>query len=222
MNAQGIFDLFETAISNRLKYPKIRLLATDGATVVLRRNGDKSRYPGAIAVTDDRPYGANSYFGRIESSGQLVQGRDFKSPVAVLLESLASNPAKTAAEYGKLTGHCCFCEAPLKDARSTAVGYGPICADHFGLPWGVDSEPFKLTPEDATAAVVEVPADADAQSIPSVPTPETLLTDPCTPFWAQSVIRTALDKDCVDAANVFAVLAKSFDARVKSLAGGIR
>ena len=24
----------------------------------------------------------------------------------------------------------------LSDDRSTAVGYGPICADHFGLPWG--------------------------------------------------------------------------------------
>jgi len=199
VNAQGIFNLFETAISNRLKYPKIRLLATDGATVVLRRNGDTAR----ILISGALNLPASSYKVAISNL-----------PWLRCSNSLASNPAKTAAEYGKLTGHCCFCEAPLKDARSTAVGYGPICADHFGLPWGVDSEPFKLTPEDTTAAVVEVPADADAQS---VPTPETLLTDPCTPFWAQSVIRTALDKDCVDAANVFAVLAKSFDARAKEL-----
>jgi hypothetical protein len=24
----------------------------------------------------------------------------------------------------------------LNDARSIAVGYGPVCAEKFGLPWG--------------------------------------------------------------------------------------
>jgi hypothetical protein len=47
-------------------------------------------------------------------------------------------------------------------------------------------------------------------------TPEALLNDPCTPFWAADVIRVALTKDAVDAANVFAVLARSFDARAKA------
>lgn len=35
-----------------------------------------------------------------------------------------------------VTGHCCFCSLPLTDERSTAVGYGKVCADHFGLSWG--------------------------------------------------------------------------------------
>jgi len=34
------------------------------------------------------------------------------------------------------TGNCCFCRRELTDKRSTEVGYGPICADHFSLPWG--------------------------------------------------------------------------------------
>jgi hypothetical protein len=50
-----------------------------------------------------------------------------------------------------------------------------------------------------------------------IPTPQELLLDPCTPFWAADVIRVALQKDCVDAANVFDLLAKSFDARLKAL-----
>jgi hypothetical protein len=48
-----------------------------------------------------------------------------------------------------------------------------------------------------------------------IPTPQELLNDPCTPYWAADVIRVALQKDAVDAANVFDLLAKSFDARLK-------
>lgn len=200
MNAQPIYSLFKTAISHSLKYPKIRLLATDGTVVVLRMNGGKSRYPGTIAVTDDRPFGSNSYFGRIETNGTLTAGRDCTSAVIALLETLATNPAETAANYGKLTGNCCFCEAPLKDARSTSVGYGPICADHFGLPWGTESNPF------------------DAVEFADNSQPEALLNDPTTPFWAKDVIRVALTKDSVDAANVFEVLAKSFNVRAHAMA----
>jgi hypothetical protein len=41
-----------------------------------------------------------------------------------------------AAEHGHKTGNCCFCSRPLNDARSTEVGYGPVCADKWELPWG--------------------------------------------------------------------------------------
>lgn len=45
-----------------------------------------------------------------------------------------------------------------------------------------------------------------------------LLTDPSTPFWAVEVIKVAMTKDPVDAANVLGVLARAFDARCK---GGV-
>lgn len=48
------------------------------------------------------------------------------------------------------------------------------------------------------------------------PTPEELLQDPSTPFWAQDLIKTALTKDPVDAANVLEVVAQAFVARVRS------
>jgi hypothetical protein len=56
-------------------------------------------------------------------------------PVQDVLTRLAADPAKVASELGHLTGHCIFCETPLNDPRSTAVGYGPICAKKFHLPW---------------------------------------------------------------------------------------
>jgi hypothetical protein len=64
----------------------------------------------------------------------------------------------------------------------------------------------------------QVPYDPAIEStIPlAIPTPQQLLNDPCTPFWAQDVIRIALQKDAVDVANMFEVLAQSFAARAKA------
>ncbi len=140
LNVSGVFALFETAISNSLKYPKIRLQTSNGQNVVLSRAGDKSKYTGQIQITDGRPYGANTYFGRIDKDG-IFHVSTLDASVSALLARLSDNPADVASEYGRLTGQCCFCGLALKDARSTAVGYGPICADKFGLAWGTGKLP---------------------------------------------------------------------------------
>lgn len=46
-----------------------------------------------------------------------------------------------------------------------------------------------------------------------MPTPEELLADPSTPYWVQDVIRRALHRDPVKAANVLEVVAKAFRER---------
>lgn len=132
---RAIYKLFEHAISRRLQFPKIRLIASDGQVVVLRRPGERSKYAGQILLVDQSRWPENAYFGRIDLDGVLYPGRDMTRPVRELLERLAADPARVAFEYGKLTGHCCFCNLPLSDTRSTAHGYGPICAEHYGLPW---------------------------------------------------------------------------------------
>jgi hypothetical protein len=60
-----------------------------------------------------------------------------------------------------------------------------------------------------------------AQPIPSISTAEQLLNDPCTPFWAEDVISIALQKDCVNAAGVFDVLAQSFGERATRSLGAV-
>ena len=130
----GVFSLFEYAIAHTLKYPKIRLQTALGAPVCLSRAGSKSI--GQIMVTDGAPFGSNVYYGRVTLDGEFIPSQVRSASVVDLLARLASDPARVASEYGRLTGNCCFCELRLTDARSTAVGYGPICADHFGLPWG--------------------------------------------------------------------------------------
>lgn len=47
--------------------------------------------------------------------------------------------AEEAARFGHEHARCVFCSRNLsdeKDGRSVDVGYGPICADKYGLPWG--------------------------------------------------------------------------------------
>ena len=35
---------------------------------------------------------------------------------------------------------CCFCHKELTTKESLAVGYGPLCAEKLGLPWGETAE----------------------------------------------------------------------------------
>lgn len=44
--------------------------------------------------------------------------------------------AEDAAAFGQLYGTCIFCWKDLTDERSIEVGYGPVCAENRGLPWG--------------------------------------------------------------------------------------
>ena len=45
--------------------------------------------------------------------------------------------AEDAARFGELYRCCVFCTRPLDTPESTTVGYGPVCAERRGLPWGV-------------------------------------------------------------------------------------
>jgi len=130
-----IFDLLTRARAH-LKWPKI-VFHRDGRTVQMKMAGERSRYAGKVLLTDGRPFGSNEWYGYIEPNGVWVQpSRGVPGDVQVLVKELAADPVKAAADYGHLTGQCCFCNLPLTDARSTTVGYGPVCAGHFGLPWG--------------------------------------------------------------------------------------
>lgn len=40
------------------------------------------------------------------------------------------------AKLGQTVGFCFYCGSFLSDPESKSKGYGPICAKHYGLPWG--------------------------------------------------------------------------------------
>jgi hypothetical protein len=132
-----IITLFLTA-RVRIKYPRIRLALPNGQPVVLKMAGERSKYNGQINVSDGGPYGDNIWYGRIDQQGRWSKSRNVTPEVEELLTSLTRNPEEVAEMYGRLTNHCCFCGRELTDPRSVEVGYGPVCAQNYGLSWGED------------------------------------------------------------------------------------
>jgi hypothetical protein len=135
--------LFDNA-AKKLKSPAVRLFNEEEGEIILNVAGEKARQPGTINVATPGGYGKGTWFGRVLKNGALeVSPRNKPSASLIaLLTAFAADPAKVAAEYGKMMGRCCFCSKKLTDQRSTYVGYGPVCAENWHLPWG--------SPEDVT------------------------------------------------------------------------
>jgi hypothetical protein len=116
-----------------LKFPKALFLAPDGKSELrLSLAGTGSKYPGAVQVKV-----AGNWLGRIAPDGTVTYGIANDKALLATLTTIAGNPAAAAAAYGKFSGHCSFCGKKLTDDRtgsSIEVGYGPVCAKHYGLP----------------------------------------------------------------------------------------
>jgi Family of unknown function (DUF6011) len=142
----GVLALFAKA-KTHLKRPAILLSVPEADTSIrLTIAGPKAKVPGSLTVTTGEytttnDYGepARDWLGRVTVEGVYQPARAANGrteAIARRLGELAQDPAKVAAEHGKLTGRCCFCNRALSDERSTAVGYGQTCAEHYGVAWG--------------------------------------------------------------------------------------
>jgi hypothetical protein len=131
-----VIALFDKA-REHLAYPKV-LLRVGDRVVKLSVAGEKAKVPGSLNVASEGRYGEAIWYGRITRDGKFAPSKDGQAfqGLAEALQAFAKDPAGVAAEYGRWRGACCFCARQLDDERSTAVGYGPTCADNFGLPWG--------------------------------------------------------------------------------------
>ena len=133
LDFSSMITLFQQA-GEHLKFPKVRLQLEDGTAVVMSVASTRSRNAGCIYVKGEGGYGVAPYYGRINLDGSF--GLNGPTGLIPLLQRFSADPAGVAAEYGRLTGNCCFCGRELTDERSTSVGYGPVCAVHYHLPWG--------------------------------------------------------------------------------------
>lgn len=136
----GVIALFDRA-RKHLQHPAIRL-QTEAGTVRLSVAGERARVPGSINVASDGSFEDRDWYGRVHRDGRYEPSRQAPAGVEKHLRRFAADPAGVAAEHGRLTGHCAFCNRALDDERSTAVGYGPICAGNYGLPWGARPAAF--------------------------------------------------------------------------------
>lgn len=137
---KGVIELLDRA-ATRLKHPKL-LVSVLGQDLRLSIAGANAKVPGSITLTsaDRTDHGVRDWYGRVTREGvfepsSAVDGKT-QTAITAALKALAIDPAKAAADYGHLTGVCCFCGLALSDERSTKVGYGPVCATRWGMPWG--------------------------------------------------------------------------------------
>lgn len=124
---QPVLDMLQSA-AHHLKYPRV---VYRGVRISL------AKAPDTMNVTsDERSFAQRVFYGRVSPGGSFHATRGCPAEVIEVLSDLAVDPvAKTAAE-GRRTGACCFCARELSTNESLAAGYGPVCAEKYGLPWG--------------------------------------------------------------------------------------
>jgi len=133
LNLSNVVEMMENA-KRHLKYPKINLQFADGKTFRLKAS---SKHTGVYIDGGSFQSEYFEYFGKITPEGKAyLQQSEYKDELELILNAFSQDLTKSARDYGLLTGNCCFCLSPLSDERSTEMGYGPICADHYNLNWG--------------------------------------------------------------------------------------
>lgn len=124
-----IVTFLEGAKAKGLKNPKLRAVALDGRsemTISITRGGHA---PGSLAIV----VGAD-FKGCRRPSGALTGALATDIELQQYLVTIAADPVAAAKSYAALTGNCMFCGKKLEDDGSVEVGYGPVCADRYGLP----------------------------------------------------------------------------------------
>jgi hypothetical protein len=124
--------------NNAKRSPRIRFPRHQ---VTLTRSGARSKREGTIQITDGRPYGENTWYGRIERDGSVsIHRQNWTEAIHELLAAIEVDLAAVTSASGIATGECSFCTAELTTSESLTVGYGPVCAKKYGLPWGAVDE----------------------------------------------------------------------------------
>lgn len=134
-----IIDIIATAKANGIKQPRLHF-DIDGQHVIVKPAGERSRNAGQFYVTGR--YEDDLYFGKIDGQGE-PDAKLAGSVVYPALQEFAQDPHGYALRHGRRTKTCMFCGRLLDTRESRYAGYGPICAGHFGLPWGEVPEDWK-------------------------------------------------------------------------------
>lgn len=135
--AKNIFHLLETA-GQHLKHPTVTFWSA--LPIRMELAGD------IIELYSGR----RTFQGDLSRRGWFDPRSDDAEAIGVLLTAFAADPVGMARQYGRRSGRCVFCGLLLTDPRSLAVGYGPVCATKWGLPWqkvddtNMPTEPFDI------------------------------------------------------------------------------
>lgn len=132
LDLKPIQKFLRDAQSRGLKSPKLRVLAMDNKSELRLALTTKGMAPGSISVVLED--GKTGFMGCIRPDGTPTKTVATDRPLQEHLLLVAKDPVSAAKAYAALMCRCSFCGLALTDAGSVEVGYGPICAQHWGLP----------------------------------------------------------------------------------------
>ncbi|MFM7012573.1 MAG: DUF6011 domain-containing protein [Betaproteobacteria bacterium] len=135
-----ILGILMHAANHDVKRVRIVLKLSDGERVRLGYSRNKqTAYITSLDFNDVWNGESKArYYGKLERGGKWTPTRKAADHAALKakLAEFDKDPHKAGAVEGHATGACCFCSRYLTTAASVQAGYGPICAERFGLPWG--------------------------------------------------------------------------------------
>lgn len=126
-----------------LKYPKLVLYVPTLGDVKMHL-AMKGKYQNKVVVTSNDKFPHAVWYGAIDATGVLTMPAKLDYTTAQrlkrILKHFADDPAEVAATSAKMSSKCCFCNSVIEDEKSLGVGYGPVCAKKWGLPWGAKAK----------------------------------------------------------------------------------
>jgi hypothetical protein len=141
---------------------RYRVTQADGSHIALRLNeaGKDSKLNGSRIVS---VRAGEDWMGvaHITAEGALKTWRslagDLKPRVLAAIETLDSAEQAdgwliAGLAFAQEGSQCFFCGRDLDTPESLAMGYGPVCADKHGLPWGDKATPMSVRLAQAEAA----------------------------------------------------------------------
>lgn len=144
-----LFEIFDKAKANDIQSPVIRFMAGDDQ---LRMNLSKDGKLLHIVTQEQNDEGRRNWLAAIDREGvlRLTTKRKIPEKLVETVHSFATNPSQAGKATGQRMKWCCFCARPLVTTDSLYYGYGPICAEKWGLEWGEARSHLK---EDALDAI---------------------------------------------------------------------
>jgi hypothetical protein len=123
--------------SKKLKRPKLRYQTDTGFKVIFSYVAERdSKWFDCIFIDNGQRAEAKKRYGFVANNGNGRLDRNAPPEIKALIRKIAEDPTNTAKLQGQAYKHCCFCGLELLNKSSVYHGYGPICAEKWGLPWG--------------------------------------------------------------------------------------
>lgn len=133
---KAISVMFQIA-GEHLKKPRVNLVTDEGVKIRFTFDAVKNE----IYINNTGRAWQESYCGKVVEQSRLIDYRSrLTADIIKTVNEFSAAPHKVALAHAKKLGRCCFCSTTLSTATSKRLGYGPTCADHYGLPWKVSAD----------------------------------------------------------------------------------